>query len=165
MPQERENTGKRLLEVFLISLYLGLSSFGGAGGTSRVLPCRIREKQEIDNGRAFQRPCGTLPISSGSCQQPGRHSDWSLPGGLPGAVLAWIGFTLPSSFALFFAYYGFREADPQAIAVAGGFENYCCCRCCAGCLGYGRQDGCGQGQGKPGAFEHARRQSCCVLGR
>lgn len=29
MPQERENTGKRLLEVFLISLYLGLSSFGG----------------------------------------------------------------------------------------------------------------------------------------
>lgn len=85
MPQERENTGKRLLEVFLISLYLGLSSFGGAGDTSRVLPCRIREKQEIDNGRAFQRPCGTLPISSGSCQQPGRHSDWSLPGGAAGS--------------------------------------------------------------------------------
>lgn len=29
MPRERENSGKSLIEVLLVSLYLGLSSFGG----------------------------------------------------------------------------------------------------------------------------------------
>lgn len=52
-------------------------------------------------GANLRRPCGSVPISSGSGQQSGRLGSGAFTRGVSG-VAAWAGFTLPSALVLTF---------------------------------------------------------------
>lgn len=112
-----------LREVFLAFLVLGLTSFGGPIAhlgyfrTAFVIRRRwLTEEAYADLVALAQFLPG--PASS----QVGFALGW-LRGGLPGALVAWAAFTLPSALLLvLFALTAGRLSDPLALALVSGLK-------------------------------------------
>ena len=95
----------RALEVLLVFLRLGLTSFGGP-----VAHLGYFRKEFVERRRWLDEPTyagivGAVPVPARPGEQPGRHGARPDAGGLPGALAAFIGFTAPSAALMIaFAY-------------------------------------------------------------
>jgi chromate transporter len=104
-------SSRRLLEVFLASLRLGLTSFGGPiahiGYFREEYVARRRWLDERTYGDVVAL-CQVLPGPASS--QVGM-SIGIIRAGVAGGVIAWLGFTLPSAMALVAFAYGVRSLN------------------------------------------------------
>lgn len=94
---------KTIIEIFLVSLKLGLTSFGGPVAHLGYFHHEYVQKRKWMDERGYGdlvALCQFLPGPASS--QVGIGIGLSR-GGLLGAVVAWIGFTLPSVLVLVFS--------------------------------------------------------------
>lgn len=112
METETKAPGKHsVLEVLLVSTKLGLTSFGGPVAHLGYFRAEyVERRQWLDDGRYADLValCQFLPGPASS--QVGMGIGL-LRAGLPGALAAWIGFTLPSVLLLVAFAYLFRSFD------------------------------------------------------
>ena len=94
------------LTVFFVFLRLGLTSFGGPVAHLGFLPQRVRRPPPMAERGALRRHRGAQPVPAGAGQQQGRHHGRRDARGHPGALAAWLGFTLPSALAMIAFGYG-----------------------------------------------------------
>ncbi|KEK25399.1 chromate transporter [Bacillus gaemokensis] len=98
----QEVTLKTIIEIFLVSLKLGLTSFGGPVAHLGYFHHEYVQKRKWINERNYTdlvALCQFLPGPASS--QVGIGIGLSR-GGILGAIVSWIGFTLPSVLALVF---------------------------------------------------------------
>ena len=112
-----------MFEIFLAFLRLGLTSFGGPVahiGYFHNEFVRQREWVSDDTFTGWLALCQFLPgpASSQLGFLIGLHR-----GGVPGALMAWFAFTMPSAILLVaLALYGFGSQTPWAMAVVHGLK-------------------------------------------
>ena len=86
-----------------------------SGGAPRLLPRRVRRAPQVARRQELRRPGGAVPVLAGAGQQPGRHGARARArAGWPGALAAWLGFTLPSALALIAFAFGVTELGDLA---------------------------------------------------
>ena len=101
------------IEVFVVALRLGLTSFGGpVAHLGYFREEYVRRRRWLDEATYADLValCQFLPGPASS--QTG-IAVGTLRAGLPGALAAWLGFTLPSAIALVVFAYGIRGFDPS----------------------------------------------------
>jgi chromate transporter len=111
-----------VLEVFAVALRLGLTSFGGpVAHLGYFRDEYVHRRRWIDEATYADLValCQFLPGPASS--QVGM-SIGILRAGLPGAVAAWLGFTLPSAIALVLFAYGMRGFDPDTAGWLHGLK-------------------------------------------
>ena len=97
--EARAGERRRLGEVFLVFLRLGLTSFGGPIAHLGYFRDEYVARRKWIDERAT--PISSRSASSCRARPAARSGSASdRPGGLPGALAAWLGFTLPSALAL-----------------------------------------------------------------
>ena len=109
MTADREGAFRRLLEVLAVATRLGVTSFGGPVahlGYFRDEYVRRRKWIEEDAYADLVALCQFLPGPTSS--QVG-IAIGIVRAGLPGAVAAWLGFTLPSAIALVAFAFGLQR--------------------------------------------------------
>ena len=116
MNEEDQTSDKpKLLEIFIVFLGLGLSSFGGPiahlGFFNREL---VMKRRWLDNQLFSELValCQFLPGPSSS--QVGLSIGY-IKGGFSGALAAWFGFTTPSAIILIFFGYSMGWITPNHI--------------------------------------------------
>src|ERR671915_1079733 len=116
--QEASSLGSRSLkdvfQVFLVALRLGLTSFGGPIAHLGYF------REEYVQRRKWLDEESYADVVALSQSLPGPASSkvgialGTIRAGLPGGVLAWLGFTLPSSLALVAFAYGLSTLGTAA---------------------------------------------------
>lgn len=99
-PQVQKNNLKAILEVLAVTTMLGLTSFGGPIAHIGYFHHEyVRKRRWLDDKSYadFVALCQVLPGPTSSQVGMGIGA---MRGGIPGAVAAWLGFTLPSMVAL-----------------------------------------------------------------
>jgi chromate transporter len=110
------------LEVFTVALRLGLTSFGGpVAHLGYFREEYVRRRQWLDESTYADLValCQFLPGPASS--QVG-IAIGILRAGLPGALAAWLGFTLPSAIALVLFAWGIRGLGPTESGVLHGLK-------------------------------------------
>ncbi|HEY1560179.1 MAG TPA: chromate efflux transporter [Caulobacteraceae bacterium] len=121
--ERAETAGSRALDVFLTALGLGMTSFGGPiahiGYFERVY-VRKRGWLSEEEFAGIVALCQTIPGPTSS------QAGWLIGlkrAGWPGAIAAWLGFTLPSALLMFgFAVLAPKLIGPTALAVLHGLK-------------------------------------------
>ena len=121
--ERAEAARPRALDVFLTALGLGMTSFGGPvahiGYFERVY-VRKRAWLSEEEFAGIVALCQMLPGPTSS------QAGWLIGlkrAGWPGAIAAWIGFTLPSALLMFgFALLAPKLTGPTALAVLHGLK-------------------------------------------
>ncbi|GIP37828.1 chromate transporter [Paenibacillus sp. J31TS4] len=111
---DRQGQGRALLEVLLVSLQLGLTSFGGpVAHLGYFHEVYVRKKQWLDE-RSYADLVALCQFLPGPASSQVGIGIGTLRAGWLGGVAAWAGFTLPSALALIlfaFAVQSFAPAD------------------------------------------------------
>src|SRR5207302_6104523 len=93
-------------EVFRVSLKLGLTSFGGPVAHLGYYRAEYVERRKWLDEHAFADIVALCQFLPGPASTQVSMSVGILRAGLPGALAAWLGFTLPSAIAMILFGYG-----------------------------------------------------------
>src|SRR5258708_23047262 len=88
-----------VLEVLLIFLRLGVTSFGGPVAHLGYFRTEFVDRRQWLDEAAYADIVALCQFLPGPASSQGRMSIGSLRAGLPGAAAAWFGFTVPSALA------------------------------------------------------------------
>jgi chromate transporter len=124
---ERAGAGSRQrgspLEVLLVFLKLGVSSFGGPIAHLGYFRDEFVLRRRWLDEHAYADLVGLCQFLPGPASSQAGFSIGLMRAGYLGAVAAWVGFTLPSAIALLlFAYGAGALAGPTGIAVLHGLK-------------------------------------------
>jgi len=101
-----------LLEVFIVSTKLGLTSFGGPiAHLGYFHEEYIRRKKWLDE-RSYADLVSLCQFLPGPASSQVGIGIGIMRAGLPGGIAAWLGFTLPSALALILFALFFQNVDP-----------------------------------------------------
>ena len=100
-----------LLEVFLVALRLGLTSFGGPIAHLGYFRDEYVTRRRWLDERTYADVVAMCQVLPGPASSEVGISVGLLRAGLPGAVAAWLGFTLPSALLLTAFAYGVASLD------------------------------------------------------
>ena len=103
-----------ILEVFLVSLKLGLTSFGGPIAHLGYFHNEYVEKRKWLDERSYAEVVAICQVLPGPASSQVGMSIGMMRAGVPGSVAAWLGFTMPSALIMIaFAYVviSFNVAD------------------------------------------------------
>lgn len=103
-----------VLEVFYAFLRLGISSFGGPTAHIGYFRDEFVIRRRWLNEPEFADLVALCQFLPGPASSQVGFSIGLMRAGFPGAVAAWIGFTLPSALALILFAYGARAFDGRA---------------------------------------------------
>ena len=93
-------------EVFRVFLRLGLTSFGGPVAHLGYFPHRVRRAPPLARRAHYADIVALCQFLPGPASSQVGISIGILRAGLPGALAAWLGFTLPSALAMILFGYG-----------------------------------------------------------
>ncbi len=126
-------------QIFRIFLRLGLTSFGGPVAHLGYFRHEFVERRRWLKDEAYADLVALCQFLPGPASSQVGIGIGLARGGLPGAVAAWTGFTLPSVIGLVLFAYGLGLMGDAVTSGGwlGGIED--CGRCCRGpgCLGHG----------------------------
>lgn len=104
------SSSRKLLDVFLVSLRLGLASFGGpVAHIGYFEQAYVRQKQWLE-AEAFSRTVALCQLLPGPTSSQVNFLVGLQRAGWGGALLSWAGFTLPSALLM----YAFAVLAPRA---------------------------------------------------
>lgn len=113
-PDRRSPWKEAVVDPFLAFLRLGLSSFGGPIAHLGYFRQEFVERRQWLTERAFADLVALCQFLPGPTSSQVCYSIGMLRGGLPGALAAWLAFTLPSALLMLLAAYGLHwVGDPQ----------------------------------------------------
>jgi chromate transporter len=105
-PRSKKETAGSAAEVFRVFLRLGLTSFGGPVAHLGYFRAElVQRRQWLDEG-AFADIVALCQFLPGPASSQVGISLGILRAGLPGALAAWLGFTMPSAIAMILFGYG-----------------------------------------------------------
>lgn len=102
----RETHDGSAIEVFLAALRLGLTSFGGPVAHLGYFRAEYVERRRWLDEHAFADIVALCQFLPGPASSQVGMSIGIVRAGLPGALAAWLGFTLPSALAMILFGYG-----------------------------------------------------------
>ena len=118
MSESNKNTG--LLAIFLIYLRMGCLCFGGPIAHMSYFKHEFVDRRQWLNDAGYAELLGLCQFVPGpSSSQLGFAIAWHR-GGLAGACVAWLGFTLPSALIMIGLSYGFFALEGQIEALTHG---------------------------------------------
>lgn len=97
---DSQRSTSRVLEIFRVFLVLGLTSFGGPVAHLGYFHRAFVEQRRWLNERDYADLVALCQFLPGPASSQVGFSIGLLRGGLPGAVAAWVAFTLPSAIVL-----------------------------------------------------------------
>jgi chromate transporter len=113
---------KAMSEVFLVALRLGMTSFGGPIAHLGYFRDEYVERRKWLDEQSY---ADVIALSQ-SLPGPGSSKVGIIIGtmraGLPGGVLAWLGFTAPSAIALILFAYGVQQFTPETTGWLHGLK-------------------------------------------
>ena len=101
--------GRNLVEVFTTALKLGLMSFGGPIAHIGYFREEYVGRKKWLSEREFADIVALAQVLPGPASSQVGMAVGHLRGGIPGALIAWFGFTMPSAIALILFAYGVTE--------------------------------------------------------
>ncbi len=105
-PRSDEKTAGNALEVFRIFLRLGLTSFGGPVAHLGYYRAEFVERRKWLDEHSYADIVALCQFLPGPASSQVGMSIGILRAGLPGALAAWLGFTMPSAIAMILFGYG-----------------------------------------------------------
>jgi len=99
------------LEIFLIFLRLGLTSFGGPIAHLGYFRAEFVERRKWISEQVFADLVALCNFLPGPTSSQVSYSIGMTRGGIPGALCAWGAFTLPSAIIMLLAAYGVRSVS------------------------------------------------------
>lgn len=111
-----------LLKIFLVSLSLGLTSFGGPIAHLAYFHTEYVVRRKWLSEELYGDLVALCQFLPGPASSQVGIAVGTYRGGLPGGLLAWAGFTLPSALALVLAFYGLQKIDPQQLKWIQGLK-------------------------------------------
>jgi chromate transporter len=122
MPKNKQNYIWRLQEIFLVSLYLGLTSFGGPVAHLGYFHTEYVKNRKWITEEIYSDLVALCQFLPGPASSQVGIAIGTYKGGILGGFLAWLGFTVPSVLILVFAFYGLREIDPARLVWIQGLK-------------------------------------------
>ncbi|WP_414044036.1 chromate efflux transporter [Macrococcus sp. EM39E] len=101
----------RLLEIFLVALKLGVTSFGGPVAHLGYFRAEYVEKRKWLSDKVYQDLVSLCQFLPGPASSQVGIGIGLMRGGIMGAILAFLGFTLPSVLVLIAAVYFMETLD------------------------------------------------------
>jgi chromate transporter len=98
-----------IVEIFLVFLRLGLTSFGGPIAHLGYFRAEIVHRRKWLDDESYADLVALCQFTPGAASSKVGMGLGLSAGGLPGAVAAWLGFTLPSALAMVLFAYGVAE--------------------------------------------------------
>src|SRR5678815_5625820 len=114
MPPAPTFTGRAWSEVFLVFLYLGLTSFGGPVAHLDYFRREFVDKRHWLDETSYADIVGLSQFLPGPSSSQVGISLGLMRAGYPGALAAWLGFTVPS--AILMIAFGYGASQFQEIA-------------------------------------------------
>lgn len=108
---EGQSQVRRLLEILLVALRLGLTSFGGPVAHIGYFRDEYVARRKWLDERTYADLVALCQFLPGPASSQVGIAVGITRGGILGGVVAWVGFTLPSAVALIFFGYGVTEFD------------------------------------------------------
>ena len=112
----------RVLEVFLVALRLGLTSFGGPIAHLGYFRAEYVVKRRWLDERSYADLVGLCQFLPGAASSKAGMSIGIIRAGLLGGLVAWIGFTLPSAIVLVVVALLLRGASADAVNLLHGLK-------------------------------------------
>lgn len=109
------NNNVSLLKIFLIFLRLGSTSFGGPIAHLGYLRSEFVERRKWLDDQAYADLVAICQFTPGPASSKIGIALGASRGGVPGALAAWLGFTLPSALIMIAFGYGLELLDPSAV--------------------------------------------------
>lgn len=109
----------RLLEIFLVALKLGVTSFGGPVAHLGYFRAEYVEKRKWLSDKAYQDLVSLCQFLPGPASSQVGIGIGLMRGGILGAILAFLGFTLPSAFVLIASVYFMKSHDMDLDFIKG----------------------------------------------
>jgi chromate transporter len=103
---ERDQARGNYLEIFLVFLRLGLTSFGGPIAHLGYFRQEFVERRKWLTEQIFADLVALCNFLPGPTSSQVSYSIGMTRGGIPGAICAWAAFTLPSAIIMLLAAYG-----------------------------------------------------------
>lgn len=113
---------RRLQEILMVSLYLGLTSFGGPVAHLGYFHSEYVKKRKWVSEELYSDLVALCQFLPGPASSQVGIAIGTHRGGILGGIMAWIGFTVPSALALVLAYYGLRDIDPSSLSWVHGLK-------------------------------------------
>lgn len=120
--ESKQSTTKRLTEILLASLYLGITSFGGPIAHLGYFHSEYVKNKKWLGEELYSDLVALCQFLPGPASSQLGIAIGIYRGGLIGGFLAWLGFTLPSALVLVLAFYGLREIAPANLAWIHGLK-------------------------------------------
>lgn len=109
----------RLLEIFLVALKLGVTSFGGPVAHLGYFRAEYVEKRKWLSDKVYQDLVSLCQFLPGPASSQVGIGIGLMRGGILGAILAFLGFTLPSVFVLIASVYFMKALDMDLDFIKG----------------------------------------------
>lgn len=109
----------RLLEIFLVALKLGVTSFGGPVAHLGYFRAEYVEKRKWLSDKVYQDLVSLCQFLPGPASSQVGIGIGLMRGGIKGAILAFLGFTLPSVLILIAAVYFMKSLDMDLDFIKG----------------------------------------------
>lgn len=109
----------RLLEIFLVALKLGVTSFGGPVAHLGYFRAEYVEKRKWLSDKVYQDLVSLCQFLPGPASSQVGIGIGLMRGGIKGAILAFLGFTLPSVLVLIAAVYFMKSLDMDLDFIKG----------------------------------------------
>ena len=113
---------KRLWEITLVATYLGIMSFGGPLAHLGYFHKEYVKKRKWLDEALYADIVALCQFLPGPASSQIGIAIGTYRGGYLGGILAWIGFTIPSSILLVFAYYGLQGIEDGQLAWVHGLK-------------------------------------------
>lgn len=113
---------KRIQEILMVSLYLGLTSFGGPVAHLGYFHSEYVKKRKWVSEELYSDLVALCQFLPGPASSQVGIAIGTHRGGMLGGIIAWIGFTVPSALVLVLAYYGLRDIDPSQLSWVHGLK-------------------------------------------
>ncbi len=109
----------RLLEIFFVALKLGVTSFGGPVAHLGYFRAEYVEKRKWLSDKVYQDLVSLCQFLPGPASSQVGIGIGLMRGGILGAILAFLGFTLPSVFILITSVYFMKALDMDLDFIKG----------------------------------------------
>ena len=111
MEPKADGAVKKYWEIWLTAFYLGLTSFGGPVAHLGYFHAEYVVKKRWLDDSTFADLVALCQFLPGPASSQVGIAIGTYRGGVVGGILAWLGFTLPSSALLVLAFWGLQQSD------------------------------------------------------